>query len=77
MMGKTLARKAGELEAEIKSEMAGLYLKLKGVISLEQKAKLKTRLDELERLITGQQEECAPCSGTRFFGKKKMEGRPS
>jgi hypothetical protein len=71
MMGKTLMKKAGELEADLKHEMSELYLKLKGAISEGQKARLKARLVDLERLLTGEQEACVPCSGTRMFAKRK------
>lgn len=72
MMGKTLIKRAEALEAEIKHEMSQLYLKLKEtVLSEEQKARVRSRLHDLEHLITGQQAECQPCSGTAFFRKKK------
>lgn len=77
MMGKTLALKAGELEAELKKEMAALYVKMKGSITDDQKVRVRTRLSELEALITGHQDACAPCTGSGIFGKKKAQGRPS
>jgi len=71
-MGKTAMKKAGELEAVLEKEMSDLVTKLKGVLTPEQKAKMKSRLHDLEKLLTGEQEACAPCSGgTRFFPKKK------
>lgn len=68
-MIKTLMKKAGELEAELKREMAQLYLRLKeNHLTPEQKEKLRRRLEELDRLTRAQVEE-AKCCGTRLFRK--------
>jgi uncharacterized coiled-coil DUF342 family protein len=65
---KTLMRKAGELEAELKKEMSQLYLRMKeGPLTPAQKDKLAARLKELEKLIGAQKD--AACCGTRFFKK--------
>lgn len=67
-MIKTLMRRAGELEAELKAEMSQLYLKLKeGKLTDEQRQKLADRLGQLERLIGKQKKEA--CCGTRLFGR--------
>jgi regulator of replication initiation timing len=66
---KTLMKKAGELEAELKKEMAQLYLRIKeNHLTADQKEKLRKRLTELEKLTNAQQAEV--CCGTRFFGRK-------
>ena len=67
-MIKTLMRKAGELEAELKNEISQLYLKIKeNTMTSEQKEKLSGRLNDLEKLIGAQKDDA--CSGTRFSKK--------